>query len=85
MATLAVEPATQVRATSVRFTHSMLYITLNDEREIGVPLSHFKWLAQATAPQRANWSIEPQGYAVWWNDLDDGIEVCHLLDTRVLA
>ena len=85
MSTLAAETTTQVAATDVRFTGSMLYIALSDGREIGVPLSRFAWLARADPQQRAKWSIEPHGYAVWWDDLDDGIEVCHVLDTRVFA
>jgi hypothetical protein len=75
----------QVVATGVRFTESMVYVVLNDGREIGVPLSRLPWLANATPEQRAGWSIEPHGYAVWWDDLDDGIEVCHLLDTGRFA
>ncbi len=71
-----------VAATAVRFTASMIYIALNDCRETGIPLAHFPWLAQANPVQRENWSIEPRGYAVWWDDLDDGIEVDHLLDTQ---
>lgn len=59
----------------------MLYIILRDGREIGVPLARFPWLAQASPEQRARWSIEPHGYAVWWEELDDGIEVTHLLNT----
>ena len=85
MATLAAETAIQVAATGVRFTDSMLYIALSDGREIGAPLSRFVWLDRADPRQRAKWSIEPHGYAVWWDDLDDGIEVGHLLDTRVLV
>lgn len=67
-------------ATSVRFTDSMLYIALADGREIGVPLSRFPWLAQATLAQRAKWHIEPGGFAVYWEDLDDGIEIDHLME-----
>ena len=74
-----------VSATGVRFAHSMIYIALSDGREIGAPFSRFPWLATASAKQRTKWSIEPHGYAVWWDDLDDGIEICHLLDTQALA
>jgi hypothetical protein len=63
----------------------MVYVILSDEREVGIPLVRLPWLAQASATQRAKWSIEPHGYAVWWDDLDDGIEVCHLLDMQVLT
>jgi hypothetical protein len=44
-----------------------------------------KWLAKATPKQRANWTIEPGGFAIYWSDLDDGIEVCHLLDSMPLV
>jgi hypothetical protein len=26
-----------------------------------------------------HWSLEPRGFAIYWPDLDDGIEVAHLL------
>ena len=38
-----------------------------------------RWLAKATPEQRANWSIEPGGYAVYWEALDNGFEVVHAL------
>ena len=66
-------------ATAVRFTESMLYIVLADGREIGVPLEQLSWLAQATPAQRAKWHIEPRGFAVYWDELDDGVEVDHLM------
>jgi len=66
-------------ATDVRFANNMLYIALEDGREIGAPLSQFLWLEKATLAQRANWHIEPYGFAVYWDDLDDGIEVDHLM------
>lgn len=80
---LATKPRARTRpvtATGVRFSPSMVYIKLSDGREVGVPLSRLPWLAQASFRQRARWSIEPHGYAVWWDELDDGLEVCHLLD-----
>jgi hypothetical protein len=67
-------------ATNVRFVDSMLYISLSDGREIGVPISHFRWLANATTDQRAKWHIEPRGIAIYWDELDDGIEVDHLME-----
>jgi hypothetical protein len=73
-----------VRATGVRFAGDMLYIALSDGREVGLSLRKtkwLKWLAQATPQQRRQWTIEPLGDAIYWNELDDGIEVCHLLST----
>ena len=48
-------------------------------------LPWLKWLEKATPKQRANWSVEPGGFALYWADLDDGIEVCHLLDSMPLV
>lgn len=76
-----------VLISGVHFTNSMLYITLSDEREIGVPFKRIHWLAwlaQATPEQRENWSLEPGGFAIWWDDLDDGIEIGHLLQRQPL-
>ena len=85
MSTLTAKTTDQVRARSVRFTGDILRVELSDGREVGLPLkeiSWLKWLGKATPKQRANWSLEPGGYAIYWDDLDDGIEVCHLLDMQ---
>ena len=77
----------KVEAVNVRFDRDMLVIELSDEREIGLPFKKIKWLdwlAEATPDQRSHWSIEPHGYAVWWTDLDDGIEIVHALSLQPL-
>lgn len=84
---LAEQVADEVAAVDVRFDQDMLVIVLSDEREIALPFKKIKWLhwlAEATPEQRAKWSIEPYGYAVWWEDLDDGIEVVHILSRQPL-
>jgi hypothetical protein len=78
----------RVRAGSVRVTADTLHVRLNDDREISARFSELpwlKWLAKATPKQRANWSLEPGGYAIYWPDLDDGIEICHLLNSQRIA
>jgi hypothetical protein len=74
----------KVAAVSARFTDKMLYIALNDGLEIGLLLTlpWLSWLAQATPEQRARWSLEPRGFAVYWEDLDNGIEVAYLLSPQ---
>jgi hypothetical protein len=75
-------------ANGVRFTGGTLHVRLDAGREITLPLGEvrwLKWLAKATPKQRANWMVEPDGYAIYWPDLDDGIEVCHLLDMQPIA
>ena len=77
----------QVRATGVRFDEDRLYVSLSDDREIIVQLNKVEWLdwlAKATPEQRERWSLEPGGFAVYWEDLDDGVEACHLLAMQPL-
>jgi len=88
MNTLTVKTTEQVRAKNVRFTRNLLRVLLSDGREISLQpdeVPWLKWLAKATPKQRANWSLEPGGFAIYWKDLDDGIEICHLLDLQSIA
>jgi hypothetical protein len=81
-------PAPPHFATGFDETSGVPRIRLNDGREISLPLGEvpwLKWLAKATPKQRANWSLEPGGYAIYWPDLDDGIEVCHLLNSQAIV
>ena len=85
---LTAKTSTQVRARRVRFAGHVMRVQLSDGREISLPMNKvpwLKWLAKATPKQRANWKLEPVGFAIYWPDLDDGIEVCHLLDLQAIA
>lgn len=88
MSTSPVKTTEQVVATDVQFEGNILTIALNDGRELRLHLDRIEWLqwlANATPEQRANWSLEPGGFAVYWEDLDDGIEICHLLGLQPLV
>lgn len=77
-----------VQAVDVAFDNGNLHVSLSDGRMISVPLDKLEWLhwlAEASPAQRAKWSIEPGGYAIYWDDLDDGIEVMHLLGLQPLV
>jgi hypothetical protein len=65
----------------------MVYVALSDNREVGLPLHlrDLRWLANATPKQRAQWRIGPGGRCILWDDLDDGIEVEHLLRDASIA
>ena len=78
---------TALIATGVRFSDTMLFVSLSDGREIGLPLSTrwLRWLAQATPDQRAAWRLEHGGWAIYWDALDDGLEVTHLLSDQPLV
>jgi hypothetical protein len=61
---------------------------VSDGREVTVPIDRvewLRWLAVATPEQRAKWSLEPGGFAIYWDELDDGIEICHLLGMQPVA
>ena len=75
----------ELAAVGVRFTEAMVFIALSDGREIGVPLTRYAFLAHATGEQRRHWQIEPRGFAVYWPELDDGLEVIHLLSPVPIA
>jgi hypothetical protein len=87
MNTLTAKTTEQVRAKSVRVTANTLHVRLDDGGKSACrsPKYLAEMAAQATPKQRANWSLEPGGYAIYWPDLDDGIEVCHLLDSQPIA
>jgi len=78
----------QVQVKNLRFEGNNLHILLSDGREISIPIDQMewlKWLAKATEEQRAKWTIEPGGFAIYWEELDDGIEIEHLLSLEPLA
>ena len=88
MITLANNVTEQVAATDVRFVGNVLNVSLSDGRELSVPMERIEWLhwlVKATPEQRAMWSIEPNGFAIYWEQFDDGIELRHLLEMQPLA
>lgn len=77
-----------VALTDVQFEENILHVQLSDGRLVSLPTDKIRWLewlASAAPEQRAGWSIEPGGYAVYWEELDDGFEVAHLLALQPLS
>lgn len=77
-----------VTVSDIQFEENTLHVVLSDGRRVSLPLygiGWLNWLASATPAQRASWTIEPGGYAVYWDELDDGIEVEHLLGLQRLS
>ena len=81
MSSLTNKAAHALKIVGVRFTDSMVYVQLSDQREIGFPLkqSDLHWLVNATPEQRNKWSIVAKGRHILWDELNDGIDVEHLL------
>ncbi|VAW32171.1 hypothetical protein MNBD_CHLOROFLEXI01-4706 [hydrothermal vent metagenome] len=77
----------EVGATDIQIKDNILQVSLSDGRVITLPLNKItwlQWLLEATPEQQSNWSIEPGGFAIYWDDLDDGIEIAHLLTVTTL-
>ena len=62
----------------------LLTVALNDGRIIIFPCSGLKWLTQALEEEQQDFSIELDGYGIWWERLDDGIALHHLLSSTVI-
>lgn len=69
-------------ARSLRFDADTLWVDLADGRTLGVPLSWFPRLQNATPAQRAAYAISPSGAGLHWEDLDEDISVEGLLQGR---
>jgi hypothetical protein len=88
MATLASKVAEEVAASDVHFLGDTLCVSLSDGREISIAINQVEWLdwlTKATPEQRAKWSLEPRGFAIYWEELDNGIEIRHLLRMQPIA
>jgi hypothetical protein len=69
--TTAVEPA----AVKVWTERRTVYIELHDGRIVGFPADRFRRLATATEQQLAEVTVELDGYALRWEELDEDITV----------
>lgn len=62
---------------AVNFTETHVMIDLADGRIIGVPLHFFPLLASASDEERLNYQLG--GLEVYWEDIDDGIDLSAML------
>ena len=69
-----------ISAEAVRFDEAMMWVTLSDGRELGVPLAWFPRLLRATPQARAACTLSPFG--LHWEALDEDISVAGLLAGR---
>jgi hypothetical protein len=72
-------PTADPIAIDVRVTDSMLRVSLEDGREIAVPVAWFPRLRDATPDQAANWRFIGRGEGIHWPDLDEDISVESLI------
>ncbi|MEX0594945.1 MAG: DUF2442 domain-containing protein [Candidatus Paceibacterota bacterium] len=78
MSTL-VNKSANVKASTIWFSNDMLYVRLEDGREIGVPLLWFPRLRKANQVQLNNWRFIGNGIGIHWESLDEDISISALL------
>jgi len=69
-------------AVAVRCDDDTLWVTLDDGRQLGVPLAYFPRLLHATPAQRAAYELSGGGRGIHWDELDEDISVSGLLAGR---
>lgn len=67
-------------AVGIIFSEHKMLVSLQDGREVSVPLEWFPSLRNATSQQLNNYRLIGQGEGIHWPDLDEDILVENLLD-----
>lgn len=73
---------TDPAATNVQLDADTLTVTLEDGRQLRVPLAWYPRLAAGSEVERNHWELLGSGYAVEWADLDEHIGIEGLLAGR---
>ncbi|MCE2520812.1 MAG: DUF2442 domain-containing protein [Alphaproteobacteria bacterium] len=76
--TLESEPV----AVDVVFSADSFRVTIDDGRELSVPLAWFPRLLHGTPEQRDQWGLIGRGEGLHWEALDEDISVAGLLAGR---
>lgn len=79
MSTLISAPDLRPRARAAAVDADRLRVTLEDGRELTVPLVWFRWLEGASDEQQADLQVIEFGLGIWWESLDEGVSVPWLL------
>lgn len=66
-------------AKAVAFDDAMMWVSLADGRQLGVPLAFFPRLLHAAPEQRVAYVISGGGAGIHWDALDEDISVAGLL------
>ena len=70
---------TEPLAVDVAVTSVALRVTLDDGRELSVPVEWFPRLRDASETDRANWRLIGRGEGIHWPAIDEDISVRGLL------
>ena len=76
--TSASKPAV-TQAVGVTFTGLQFTVALQDGRYLTIPLWWYPRLERGTTAERKHWKLLGNGVVIQWPDLDEFIEVDHLV------
>lgn len=83
MSSLVSDKSTKpARARGLLVGDKELAVFLSDGRRIIVPIAAFPRLARATAKQRQHFEVYGDGKMLHWPDIDEDIEVQHVVEGR---
>lgn len=80
MPTLSLE--SEPLAIGVFFSDDVFRVSLDDGRELSVPLAWFPRLLHGTPEQRLHWELIGLGQGIHWPELDEDISVAGILAGR---
>lgn len=69
----------EARAAKVWFDKNSVWVSLQDGRQLSVPLSYFPRLLKATPKQRRKYELSGGGLGIHWDELDEDVSVPGLL------
>ena len=76
-------PSVPAQACGLSIGQSEFAVMLRDGRRIAVPFACFPRLERATPEQRRHFEVYADGKMLHWPDLDEDIEVQHIVDGRM--
>ena len=62
------------------FSKDMIYIKLEDGRELGIPLDWYPKLRDASKKELENWRFIGKGIGIHWESLDEDLSIRGLLN-----
>lgn len=69
-----------ISARAVRFDDDCMWVDLEDDRTLGIPLAWFPRLLHATPAQRNDYELSRMG--IHWDEIDEDISIAGLLAGR---
>jgi hypothetical protein len=66
-------------ATDVSFADGKMIVSLQDGREVSIPLEWFSSLREASESELNNWRLIGGGEGIHWEDLDEDLLVSELI------